>query len=171
MWTWYQRINRGTNPVAFMRKRERGREDRLILLNQLTDLSGINQYNDTQVLLFVRNERSQTDLVPATSPSLFYYLIYVPLALLINSQVTAHVSPARNPVLELGNQGNSCWVAACCQLLYCVHIHSGRELFSFKQSRELPPCVQVTLSLFVYNYVLINSFFAGFCCTDEHQQH
>ncbi len=54
----------------------------------------------------------------------------------------AHPSKSPYPVLRLQNEGNSCWVAACLQLLYCAHVHSNYKLFTFVHKGQ---CVQVSI--------------------------
>jgi hypothetical protein len=44
-------------------------------------------------------------------------------------------------VLRLPNQGNSCWIAACCQLIYCAHVRSGQQAFCFDNTSLANPII------------------------------
>ena len=147
--TWCYQYCKGTNhrKRSWWEKMIQVSRKTNIILVKWNDLHGLDQHYKTQVLLFIRKEQRCADCksLQLTQVSLlfsFHSLISYSSHPCIQLKTSTNLP--RTPVLELGNQGNSCWAAACCQLLYCAHMHSGQALFSFRHCRQPPPCVEVT---------------------------
>jgi len=94
----------------------------------------IDRNKEAPLLLFVRTSDQSHNVVKESIPAAEESMqkneidVYTP-SHIINSSSDGVSYNLQEP-LSLPNIGNSCWIAAGCQLLFCAHVHSGNRLFS-----------------------------------------